>query len=139
MILARCARNYTLAAKDPKQQGLRGSLGAYRLGFRHKIVTHDLLSYAMQHSTEHLSTITTEELRHNGLMPTAAADHIAQTFFDFVVKHNLTDTMVSMNVSENLDVHVSDNLDVHVSESLNAHASENLNAHASENLNAHVN
>ena len=30
--------------------------------FRHKIVTHDILSYAMQHSTEHLRTITTEEL-----------------------------------------------------------------------------
>ena len=24
--------NYTLAAKDPKQRGLRGSLGAYSLG-----------------------------------------------------------------------------------------------------------
>ena len=74
--------------------------------FRHKITTHEILSYAMQHPTEHLSTITTEELRHdgmmapNGLMPTAAADHIAQTFFDFVVKHNLTDTMVSMSAQQ---------------------------------------
>ena len=36
----------------------------------------------------------------NGLMPTAAADVIAQTFFDFVVKHNLADTMVSMSAQQ---------------------------------------
>ena len=68
--------------------------------FRHKIATHDLLSYAMKHPTEHLRTITTEQLQRgdttapSSLMPTAAADLIAQTFFDFVVKHNLADTMV---------------------------------------------
>ena len=63
--------------------------------FRHKIATHDLLSYAMQHSIENLRTVATEQLQHgdmmapSGLMPTAAADLIAQTFFDFVVKHDL--------------------------------------------------
>ena len=68
--------------------------------FRHKIATHDLISYAMQHSTEHLRTITTEQLQRGGMMPpssllpTAVADLIAQTFFDVVVKHNLADTMV---------------------------------------------
>ena len=68
--------------------------------FRHKIATHDLLSYAMQHPTEHLRTITTEQLQRgdtnapSSLMLTAAADLIAETFFDFVVKHNLADTMV---------------------------------------------
>ena len=72
--------------------------------FRHKIATHDLLSYAMQHPTEHLKTISTEQLRSgemmmtpSSLLPTAVADLIAQTFFDFVVKHNLADTMVSMS------------------------------------------
>ena len=93
-------------AKDPKQQGLRGSLGAYRLGFRHKIATHDLLSYAMQHPTEHLSTITTDELRHGGmmaplsLMPTAVADLLAHPFFEFVLNHNLVDTLVTMSAQQ---------------------------------------
>ena len=74
--------------------------------FRHKIATHDLLSYAMQHSTEHLRTITTEQLRYgemmtpSSLLPTAVADLIAQTFFDFVVKHNLADTMASMSAQQ---------------------------------------
>ena len=74
--------------------------------FRHKIATHDLLSYAMQHSTEHLRSIATEQLRHGGVMapsaliPTAAADLIAQTFFDFVVKHNLAETMASMSAQQ---------------------------------------
>ena len=60
----------------------------------------------MKHSAEHLSTITTEQLRHgdvmapNSLLPTGAADLIAQTFFDFVVKHNLADTMVSMSAQQ---------------------------------------
>ena len=74
--------------------------------FRHKIATHDLLSYAMQHPTEHLRTITTEQLQRgdtsapSSLMPTAAADLIAQTFFDFVVKYNLADTMASMSAQQ---------------------------------------
>ena len=74
--------------------------------FRHKIATHDLLSYAMQHPTEHLGTVTTEQLRHgemivpSGLMPSAVADLIAETFFDFVVKHNLAHTMVSMSAQQ---------------------------------------
>ena len=60
----------------------------------------------MQHSSEHLRTITTEQLRHgemmapSSLLPTAVADLIAQTFFDFVVKHNLADTMVSMSAQQ---------------------------------------
>jgi len=78
--------------------------------FRHKIVTHGLLSYAMQHATGHLSTITSDELWHgdmmapSSLMPAAAADIIAQTFFDFVLKHNLTDTMVSMSAHQIQDI-----------------------------------
>jgi hypothetical protein len=60
----------------------------------------------MQHSSEHLRTITTKQLRYgdmmtpSGLMPIAAADLIAQTFFDFVAKHNLVDTMVSMSAQQ---------------------------------------
>ena len=60
----------------------------------------------MQHSTEHLKTITAEQLQHvemmvpSGLMPTAVEDLIAQTFFDFVLKHNLADTMVSMSAQQ---------------------------------------
>ena len=73
---------------------------------RHKIATHYLLSYATQHSTDHLATTTTEQLRlgemmaPSGLMPTAVADLIAQTFFDFVVKHNLADAMVAMSAQQ---------------------------------------
>ena len=40
--------------------------------FRHKIATHDLLSYAMRNSTEHLRTITTAQLRHSDMMLQAA-------------------------------------------------------------------
>ena len=74
--------------------------------FRHYIATHDLVSYAMQHSIEYLQSITSEQLRHDGmmgpsgLMPTAVADRMAQTFFDFVVKHNLADTMVAMSAQQ---------------------------------------
>ena len=72
--------------------------------FRHKIATHDLVSYAMQHSTEHLSTITLERhgevMSPTNLLPTAVADFIAQRFFDFVVKHNLADTMASMSAQQ---------------------------------------
>ena len=74
--------------------------------FRHKIATHDLLSYALQHSTEHLRTISTEQLRYgemmtpSSLLPTKIADLIAQTFFDFVLKHNLADAMVSMSAQQ---------------------------------------
>ena len=74
--------------------------------FKHKVATHDLLSYAMENPTEHFRTITTEQLQHgdlmapSSLMPAAAADLIAKTFFDFVVKHNLADTMVSMSAQQ---------------------------------------
>ena len=74
--------------------------------FRHKIATHDLISYAMKHSNDHLKTITTEHLQRgdmmapSNLLPTAIADLVAQTFFDFVVKHNLADTMVSMSAQQ---------------------------------------
>ena len=60
----------------------------------------------MQHSTEHLRTITTEQMQRGDMMapsslsPTAVADLIAQTFFDFVVKHNLADTIVSMSAQQ---------------------------------------
>ena len=60
----------------------------------------------MRNSTEHLRTITTAQLRHGdmmtpcNLMPTAAADVIAQTFFDFAVKHNLADTVASMSAQQ---------------------------------------
>ena len=74
--------------------------------YKHKIATHDVLSYAMKAPTEHLQTITTEQLQHgdmmatSSLMPAAAADVIAKTFFDFVIKHNLADTMVSMSAEQ---------------------------------------
>ena len=77
--------------------------------FKHKIATYDILSYAMKDSTKYLKTITTEQLQHgdmlapNSLMPAAAADAIARTFFDFVVKHNLPDHMTTMT-SEQLQV-----------------------------------
>jgi hypothetical protein len=56
--------------------------------FKHKIATRDVLSYAMKEPIEHLKTITTEQLQHgdmmatSSLMPAAAADVIAKTFFD---------------------------------------------------------
>ena len=68
--------------------------------FKHKIATHDLLSFAMQDANDHLRAITTEQLQHgdmmssSSLLPTGTADLIAETFFDFVVKHNLAHTMV---------------------------------------------
>ena len=74
--------------------------------FKHKVATHDLLSYAMENPTEHLRTISTEQLRYgemmtpSSLLPTKTADLIAQTFFDFVLKHNLADTMVSMSAQQ---------------------------------------
>ena len=60
----------------------------------------------MQHPTEHLRTISTEQLRYgemmtpSSLLPTAVAYLIAQTFFDFVVKHNLADATVSMSAQQ---------------------------------------
>ena len=36
----------------------------------------------------------------SSLVPAAAADFIAMTFFDFVIKHNLADTMVSMSFEQ---------------------------------------
>jgi len=57
----------------------------------------------MKEPIEHLKTITTEQLQHgdmmatSSLMPAAAADVIAKTFFDFVIKHNLADTMPYMS------------------------------------------
>ena len=71
--------------------------------FRHKIATHDLLSYAMTDALQYFKTITTEQLQHGDMMapgsvlPEAAADLIAKTFFDFVLKHNLGDTLASMS------------------------------------------
>ena len=73
--------------------------------FRHKIATHDLLSYALQSSNDHLRAITSEQLRRgemmapSSLMPIAVAD-LAQTFFDFVLKHNLARTMVAMSAQQ---------------------------------------
>ena len=60
----------------------------------------------MQDASEHLRSITTEQLQHgdmilsSGLLPTGAADVIAQTFFDFVINHNLAHTMVSMSAQQ---------------------------------------
>ena len=77
--------------------------------FRHKIAAHDLLSYALHNSTEVFFTITNEQLQRgdemaqDGLLPDAAADAIASAFFDFVVKHNLADTMTTM-ASEEIQV-----------------------------------
>ena len=65
---------------------------------RHKIAAHDLLTYARKDLLEHLWTITTEQLQHggmmtpSGLMPTTAAKLIADSFFDFLLKHTLMDT-----------------------------------------------
>ena len=77
--------------------------------FRHKIATHDLLTYAMKESSKYLSQVTTEQLQQgdmmapDSLMPAAAAEIIATTFFDFVVKHSLADTMQQMS-SEQIQV-----------------------------------
>ena len=74
--------------------------------FRHKIAIHDLLSYALQSSSDHLQAITTEQLRRgemmapSSLMPIAVADLLAQTFFDFVFKHNLAHTMIAMSAKQ---------------------------------------
>ena len=60
----------------------------------------------MENPTEHFRTITTEQLQHgdlvapSSLMPAAAADLIAKTFSDFVVKHNLAEAMVSMSAQQ---------------------------------------
>ena len=73
--------------------------------FKHKIATHDLLSFAMKNASDHLKAITTEQLQHGDMMssesllPAGTADLIAETFFDFVVKHNLAHTMVRMRSS----------------------------------------
>ena len=56
--------------------------------FKHKIATHDVLTYAMKEPIEHLKTITTEQVQHgdmmatSSLMPAAAADAFAKTFFE---------------------------------------------------------
>ena len=77
--------------------------------FRHKIATHDLLSYALKESGKYLAMITTEQLQHgdvmapDSLMPAAAAEVTATTFFDFVVKHAVADTMQEMS-SEQIQV-----------------------------------
>jgi hypothetical protein len=74
--------------------------------FRHKIATHDLLSYALKSSNDHLTPIATEQLRRgemmapSSLIPIATADLLAQTFFDFVLKHNLAHTMVAMSAQQ---------------------------------------
>ena len=50
--------------------------------------------------------ITSEQLEHGGimaqgsLMPAAAAEVIATTFFDFVLKHQLADTMQRMESAQ---------------------------------------
>ena len=77
--------------------------------FRHKIATHDILSYAMKDSTGYLKTVTTEQLQHGDMMakdsliPSAAADAIATTFFEFVFKHNLANHISTMT-SEQIQV-----------------------------------
>ena len=77
--------------------------------FRHKIATHDLLTYALKDSGKYLSLITTDQLQHgdmmapDSLMPAAAAEVIATTFFDFVVAHSLANTMQEMS-SEQIQV-----------------------------------
>ena len=77
--------------------------------FRHKVGTHDILSYAMKDSTSYLKTITVEQLQHgdtmaqDSLMPAAAADAIARTFFEFVFKHNLANHISTMT-SEQIQV-----------------------------------
>ena len=60
----------------------------------------------MHNATEHLKTITTEQLQHgdvmapSNIMPAAAASLVAQTFFEFVAKHKLAETMVSMSAQQ---------------------------------------
>ena len=74
--------------------------------FRHKVATHDLLSYSMKDPARYLAIITSEQLEHGdimaqgSLMPAAAAERIAKTFFDFLVKHVLADTMASMSAGQ---------------------------------------
>ena len=57
----------------------------------------------MTGALQYFKTITTEQLQHvdmmapSSLLPEAAADLIAKTFFDFVLKHNLGDTLASMS------------------------------------------
>ena len=69
----------------------------------HKIATHNILRYVMTDPVECFRTIATEQVQRGDtmaldtLLPGATADLIAKTFFDFVVKHNLADTMTSMN------------------------------------------
>ena len=71
--------------------------------FRHKIATHDLLTYTMKEPAKYLAMTTTDQLQHGevmaqgSLMPAEAAEAIASTFFDFVVKHQLVDTMQTMS------------------------------------------
>ena len=77
--------------------------------FRHKVATHDLLTYAMKDRAKYLAMITTDQLQQGevmaqgSLMPAEAAEAIASTFFDFVVKHQLADTMQTMS-SEQIQV-----------------------------------
>ena len=74
--------------------------------FRHKVATHDLMSYSMKDPAKYLAMITVEQLEHGGvmahgsLMPAAAAEVIATTFFDFVLKHQLADTMQRMESAQ---------------------------------------
>ena len=77
--------------------------------FRHKIATHDLLTYAMKEPAKYLAMITTDQLQQGDIMapgsllPAEAAEVIASTFFNFVVKHQLADTMQTMR-SEQIQV-----------------------------------
>ena len=77
--------------------------------FRHKVATHDLLTYAMKEPAKYLAMITTDQLQQGDIMapgsllPAEAADVIALTFFNLVVKHQLADTMQTMR-SEQIQV-----------------------------------
>ena len=77
--------------------------------FRHKVATHDLLTYALKEPAKYLAMITTDQLQQGDimaqgtLMPAAAAEVIASNFLDFVVKHQLADAMQTMR-SEQIQV-----------------------------------
>ena len=75
----------------------------------HKIATYDLLHYAMKDPGKYLALIPTEKLQRghmialDSLMPAAAAEVIDTTFFNFVRKYSLADTMQDMG-SEQIQV-----------------------------------
>ena len=77
--------------------------------FRHKLASHDVLGYAVTVAVQYFKAITTEQLQHgdviarSSLLPEAAADVIAKTFFDVVLKYNLCDTLASMS-SEQIQI-----------------------------------